>query len=269
MSNDDSNTQNSKITLRDIIFGNFFSKVGLKFDQQHLQDYHDAINNPVVYSQIQEDIQQLANAVNPTIQSTSDKIAEAWNKSLHHIQQNGLKTFVGAIPVVGQVIDEVDNVNRTINSGLSGINAITNIASDELQEIENKFKSLNPVNQLAEKVETAQNAAQNAAQNVVQEKLLPIASKIGEGQAQINSQINKVNQAKTDATNLFVPESNLQTGGAKILSRIQKSVKEFVNQSQSKSKKSKKSKKKLNIPKNKTNKILSRIKESVKEFINL
>ena len=268
MSNDDSNTQNSKITLRDIIFGNFFSKVGLKFDQQHLQDYHDAINNPVVYIQIQEDIQQLANAVNPTIQATSDKIAEAWNKSLHSIQQNGLKTLVGAIPVVGQIIDEVDNVNRTINSGLSGVNAITSIASDELQEIENKFKSLNPVNQLAEKVVTAQNAAQNVVQNVVQEKLLPIASKIGEGQAQIN----EVNQAKIDATNLFVPESNLQTGGAKILSRIQKSVKEFVNQSQSKSKKgkkSKKSKKKLNIPKNKTNKILSRIKESVKEFINL
>jgi hypothetical protein len=268
MSNDDSNTQNSKITLRDIIFGNFFSKVGLKFDQQHLQDYHDAINNPVVYSQIQEDIQQLANAVNPTIQATSDKIAKAWNKSLHSIQQNGLKTLVGAIPVVGQVIDEVDNVNRTINSGLSGINSITNIASDELQEIENKFKSLNPVNQLAEKVGEAQNAAQNAAQNVVQEKLLPITSKIGKTQAQIN----KVNQAKIDANNFLVPESNLQTGGAKVLSRIQKSVKEFVNQSQSKSKKgkkSKKSKKKLNIPKNKTNKILSRIKESVKEFINL
>jgi hypothetical protein len=260
MSNNDSNTQNSKITLRDIIFGNFFSKVGLKFDQQHLQDYHDAINNPAVYSQIQQDVQQLANAVNPTIQATSDKIAEAWNKSLHNIQQNGLKTLVSAIPVVGQVIDEVDNVNRTINSGLSGVNAITNIASEELQEIENKFKSLNPVNQLAEKVETAQNAAQ--------EKLLPIASKIGE----VQTQINKVNQAKIDANNFLVPESNLQTGGAKVLSRIQKSVKEFVSQSQSK--KGKKSKKKPNKLKNnnknnKTNKILSRIKESVKEFINL
>ena len=262
----------SVITLRDLLYYNFFSKFGIDFDEKHLQNYHNAINNPKVYNEIQQDVQKLANIVNPSIQVTTDKIAHAWSESLQQVQQNGLKTAVGAIPVVGQVIDEVDNVNKTFNSALEGVNAITNIASDEVQKIENKFNKLNPVNQLAEKVVTAQNAAQEK----IGETLSPVTSKIVAAQDAVNSKIDENIDDMVTTNN-----SNKIRGGAKILSRIQKSVKEFMGHSHSESKKGKLAKKNLGkkgktskrfipiIKNKKTNKILYRIKQSVKEFANV
>ena len=260
---------NQTITLRDLLYYNFFSKFGLDFDEEHLQNYHKAINTPEIYNEIQQDIQKLANIVTPSIQATTDQIAHAWSESLHDVQQNGLKTAVGAIPVVGQVIDEFDNINKTVNSGLQGINSITTIASDELQKIESKFNKLNPANQLAEKV--------GALQDVIQEKAGQVLTPLVEAQDAVNTQINKAQQKIGES---LIRPMVQQTGGAKILSRIQKSVKEFVGHSQSK--KGKTSKKNINKKTNKiphviknktknkkTNKILSRIKQSISEFSNL
>ena len=182
------------ITLRDLLYYNFFSKFGIDFDEKHLQNYHKAINTPAIYNQIQQDVQKLANIVTPSIQATTDQIANAWSQSLQEVQKNGLKTVVGAIPVVGQVIDEVDNVNKTVNSALQGVNAITSIASDEMQKIEDKFNKLNPVNQLAEKVV----AVQDAAQSKIGETLLPVTSKIVEAQDAVNSKINENIVVETD-----------------------------------------------------------------------
>lgn len=262
------------ITLRDLLYYNFFSKFGIDFDEEHLQNYHNAINNPKIYNEIQQDVQKLANIVNPSIQATTDKIAHAWSESLQQIQQNGFKTAIGAIPVVGQVIDEVDNVNKTFNSALEGVNAITSIASDEVQKIEEKFNKLNPVNQLAEKVVTAQNAAQER----IGESLLPVTSKIVAAQDAVNSKIDK------NIDNMVIANNFNKAGiggGSKILSRIQKSVKEFMGNSHSESKKGKPAKKNLSkkgktskrfipiIKNKKTNKVLYRIKQSVKEFASV
>jgi hypothetical protein len=264
----------STITLRDLLYYNFFSKFGIDFDEKHLQNYHNAINNPKVYNEIQQDVQKLANIVNPSIQATTDKIANAWSDSLQQVQQNGLKTAVGAIPVVGQVIDEVDNVNKTFNSALQGVNAVTSIASDEVQKIEEKFNKLNPVNQLSEKVVTAQNAAQAK----IGETLSPVTSKIVAAQDAVNSKIDE------NIDNMVISNNFNKAGvggGSKILSRIQKSVKEFMGHSHSESKKGKLAKKNLGkkgktakrfipiIKNKKTNKVLYRIKQSVKEFSNV
>ena len=262
----------TNITLRDLLYYNFFSKFGIDFDEKHLKNYHDAINNPTVYNEIQQDVQKLSNIVNPSIEVTTDKIAHAWSDSLHEVEKDGLKTAVGAIPVVGQVIDEADNVNKTVNSALTGVNAITNITSGEIQKIEEKFNKLNPENQLAEQVEHAQDAAQAK----VGETLSPVTSQIAETQDAAQA---KIGENIDDMVTINNDNKAGVGGGSKILSRIQKSVKEFMGYSQNKKnksvkkhlgKKSKTSKRFIPIVKNKkTHKILYRIKQSVKEFANV
>ena len=164
------NKQN--LSLKDVIFYIFLKKLGLNFDQKSLQQYHDAINDPKVLNIIQEDIKKLANVIDPVINVTSGKIVTAWSAAVKKIQSNALKTIVGAIPVVGQVIDEVDNINRTINSGLEGVNSVTGIVAHEVKKVQNTFEKLNPVpnasNIVNRKLETAQNAIANNVATPIQ-----------------------------------------------------------------------------------------------------
>jgi hypothetical protein len=249
------------ITLTDLIYYNFFKKFGLSFDQKSLQQYHDAINDPQVLNIIHGDVKKLANVIDPVIQVTTDKIVTAWSKAVKQIQANGLKTVVGAIPVVGQVIDEVDNVNRTINSGLAGVNAVTGIVSNEVQKVEKTFNDLNPINQATAGIQSAQNAVAKT-QNDINQNFLNLPD------------YNKNAAARVRA------------GGGAILSRIQKSVKDFTSINKNKTAKNvksnnmkgglkqnqkQKSLKNLIIQKSlnqKGGKILSRIQQSIKEFTN-
>ena len=216
------------ITLTDLIYYNFFKKFGLSFDQKSLQQYHDAINEPQVLNIIHGDVKKLANVIDPVIQVTTDKIVTAWSKAVKQIQANGLKTVVGAIPVVGQVIDEVDNVNRTINSGLAGVNAVTGIVSNEVQKVEKTFNDLNPIIQATAGIQSAQNAVaktQNAVaktQNDINQNFLNLPD------------YNKNAAARVSA-------ARVRAGGGAILSRIQKSVKDFTSINKNKTAKNVKS----------------------------
>jgi hypothetical protein len=253
------------ITLTDLIYYNFFKKFGLSFDQKSLQQYHDAINDPQVLNVIHEDVKKLANVIDPVIQVTTDKIVTAWSKAVKQIQANGLKTVVGAIPVVGQVIDEVDNVNRTINSGLAGVNAVTGIVSNEVQKVEKTFNDLNPINQATAGIQSAQNAVAKRQNDIINQNFLNLPD------------YNKNAAARVSA-------ARVRAGGGAILSRIQKSVKDFTTINKNKTaknvnfnnmkgglKQKQKSLKNLIIQKSlnqKGGKILSRIQQSIKEFTN-
>lgn len=214
------NKQKTPISLKDVIYYNFFKKFGLNFDQKSLQQYHDAINDPKVLNVIQEDVKKLANVLDPVIQVTSDKIVTAWSAAVKKMQSNGLKTIVGALPVVGQVIDEVDNINRTINSGLEGINSVTGIVSHEVKKVGDTFEELNPIPNASNIVSGKLESAQNAVANTVVAPIQNLNNKVESAQNAVSNTIPVLEETNN---------SRLAAGGARILSRIKKSVKNFMD----------------------------------------
>ena len=245
-----------RYSLKELAVFGILNKLGIQVNPKSIKDFHDAMNNPKVINSITKDVGKLTNIVNPLIQGTTDKIIAAESQAIKQIEQNGLKTIVGAIPVVGQVIDEVDNVNRTINSGLKGVNAVTGIVTDVIDDANYAFRESNPVNKSNSKIIDGQRHIDNSINNSINNS--------------VNYQVNKLN-------------SNQMVGGVrKILSRIQKSVQEFTNtnqnqiQNQNQNQKNKKTKTMKNYKsmkgglnlKQKGGQILSRVNNSIKAFNN-
>jgi hypothetical protein len=276
-----------RYSLKQLAVFGILNKLGIQVNPKSIKDFHDAMNNPRVINSIAKDVGKLTNIVNPLIQVTTDKIIAAETRAIKQIQQNGLKTIVGAIPVVGQVIDEVDNVNRTINSGLQGVNAVTGIVTDVIDDANYAFREANPINQLNSQIINGQRYIDNSIDNSLNYPVNQLNSQIIDRQNSINNSVNNSLNYQTnkliDGKNNINNSVNYQTnklkpvsGGSKILSRIQKSVQEFTNTNQIQNYKNKKTKTMKNYKsmkgglnlKQTGGQILSRINDSIQAFNN-
>ena len=292
MRNNQTKKLNTKrYSLKQLAVFGILNKLGIQVNPKSIKDFHDAMDNPRVINSIAKDVGKLTNIVNPLIQVTTDKIIAAETQAIKQIQQNGLKTIVGAIPVVGQVIDEVDNVNRTINSGLQGINAVTGIVTDVIDDANYAFREASPINQINSQIIDGQRYIDNSINNSINYPINQLNSQIIDGQRYIdnsvnyptnrlNSQIidrqNAINNSVNNSVNYPVNQLKSISGGSKILSRIQKSVQDFTNTNQIQNKKNKKTKTLknyksmkggLNLNQN-GGQILSRINDSIQAFNN-
>ena len=266
MRNNQTKKLNTKrYSLKQLAVFGILNKLGIQVNPKSIKDFHDAMDNPRVINSIAKDVGKLTNIVNPLIQVTTDKIIAAETQAIKQIQQNGLKTIVGAIPVVGQVIDEVDNVNRTINSGLQGINAVTGIVTDVIDDANYAFREASPINQINSQIIDGQRYIDNSV-NYPTNRL----------NSQIIDRQNAINNSVNNSVNYPVNQLKSISGGSKILSRIQKSVQDFTNTNQIQNKKNKKTKTLknyksmkggLNLNQN-GGQILSRINDSIQAFNN-
>lgn len=240
--------------IKEVLNGGILNALGIKLDQKSIENYDKLLHNPVALKQMESGIENLTNVViAPVVNNAIGQMVEPLSKGIHKIEDNVLNEAVSAIPVVGQGIEMGKYALGTGSAALETANELTNIAKDSIEQIQEKAAELNPLNQINNQIESAQNAVAN---NIKEKISIPIP----------------------------IPQSNalIQRGGA-ILSRIQNSVKDFTSINKNKTAKNVKSnnmKGGLNQKKNKSlknliiqkslnqkgGKILSRIQQSIKEF---
>lgn len=230
------------LPVGEVLTSGILNGLGIKLDSKSIEDYNKLLHNPVALKKMESGLQNLTNVVvAPVFTNALNQMVEPLSEGIHKIEENVLNEAVSAIPVVGQGIEMGKYALGTGAAVLETANQVTNIAKDSVEQIQEAAEKLNPINK-------------------------------------INNQIN--NQIESLENSIAIPINNKQiigkAGGARILSRIQKSVKNFIGKSKKITHKNtnKKgsmkggsyNKNKKRVLSQKGGQILSRINESLKTF---
>jgi hypothetical protein len=128
------------------IFLKFLKNLDLSvddFNSENLKKIEMQLQDPKVIEQIKYIISKLYSVAGPSLEILANKFAVIFNESLKNIQGSLGKTIITAVPVVGPVIDEIDNANRIVDSGVKGVANAVDITSNVLENLNKKVSENN------------------------------------------------------------------------------------------------------------------------------
>lgn len=210
VNNNRKNLNNKKIKyypIKEVLTSGLLNGLGIKFDSKSIENYDKLLHNPVALKQMETGVENLTNVVVvPVVNNALGQMVEPLSEGIHKVEENVLNEAVSAIPVVGQGIEMGKYALGTGSAVLETANEVTNIAKDSVEQIQEKAAELNPLNQINDQIETAQNAvaetvalpietAQNAAAKTV---AIPITT--------VNNQVKSLNTLPVKTNNLLSPE---------------------------------------------------------------
>ena len=245
--------------IGEVISGSILNALGVKLDPKSIENYDNLLHNPVALEKMKSGLENLTNkVVTPVVNNAVNQMAQPVSEGIHKAEASLLNAGVSVIPLVGDIVNTGKSLTNAANAGLETFTAVTDITKSGIEQIQEQAAELNQLNQLNKLNEFNNKVA--SAQNVAAKN--------------IN---NKVASAQNVAA---IPKNNSFVGrrGGAILSRIKKSVKQFIGKKRTKTAKNininikgrySKNKNKKNIISQKGGQILSRINESLKTFNNM
>jgi len=249
------------LPVGEVLTSGILNGLGIKLDTQSIENYDKLLHNPVALEKMESGLENLTNVVvAPVLDNAVNQMAEPVSEGIHKVEANVLNGVVSAIPVVSEVVNVTKSAASAASAGLDTFTEVTDITKDSLETIQDEAAKLNPINQINNEIESAQN-------DLVNTVALPIG-KINNTAIREDDRLENTDSIKR------------QRGGARILSRIQKSVKNFMGKSKKithkntntkiNKKRSMKggtyNKNKKRVFSQKGGQILSRINESLKTF---
>jgi hypothetical protein len=171
-------SENNDPTLYTILVGNLLHIMGISVNQT-VDELNNILNNEESVKQLKQNISKFVNIADPLIDTTINKIIQKWNDSIKKMGQNLSMSIVQVIPILGQVIGEINSIQLIFSNFLDIFKSTGDILKNTLNTASDEFA-----------------------------KTLPE---------------NPINLPQID-----MPHQRIVVGGAKILSRIRKSVKQFM-----------------------------------------
>jgi hypothetical protein len=247
------------LPVGEVLTSGILNGLGIKLDAQSIENYDKLLHNPVALEKMESGLENLTNAVvAPVFDNALNQLTPTLNKNIDQLKKAAVEVPLTVIPGVPTIIA----ASEALTSGLNTVTAVTTAATDSIQKIEDEAAKLNPINQINNQIESAQNAVVNTV-------AIPIGN-INNTSIRDDDRLENIDNIKR------------QRGGARILSRIQKSVKNFMGKSKkithkntntntnTNKKRSMKggtyNKNKKRVFSQKGGQILSRINESLKTF---
>ena len=247
------------LPVGEVLTSGILNGLGIKLDTQSIENYDKLLHNPVALEKMESGLENLTNVVvAPVFDNALNQLTPTLNKNIDQLKKAAVEVPLTVIPGVPTVIA----ASEALTSGLNTVTAVTTAATDSIQKIEDEAAKLNPINKINNQIESAQNAVVNTV-------AIPIGN---------------INNTALDENSIGPINNNQITGksgGGRILSRIQKSVKNFMgkskknthkntNKQNTNKKRSMKggtyNKNKKRVFSQKGGQILSRINESLKIF---
>jgi hypothetical protein len=230
------------LPLGEVVVGSLLGGVGLNLDSKSIENYDKLLHDPVALEKMETGLENLTNIATPILSKTIDQMVEPVSEGIHKVEANVLNGTVSALPLVSEVVNVTKSAASATTAGLDTFTEVTDIAKDNIETFQDEAAKLNTV-------------------------AIPIG-KINNTAIREDDRLENTDSIKR------------QRGGARILSRIQKSVKNFMGKSKKNTHKNthkntnkKRSMKGGTYNKNnkrvlsqKGGKILSRINESLKIF---
>jgi prophage DNA circulation protein len=217
-----------------LVAGNLLRVMGINVNQT-VNELNIILSNKQSVEQLKKNIAELVDITNPLIDETINKIIQKWNEGIKKMGQNLSMSVVEFIPVLGQIIAEINSIQLIISNFLGIFKSTGYIVNTTLNNASRKYyrrlaAAQNVVtapirlaqNAVAEKIQSTENAiAENLqlAQNTVAAPIKSAQNAVAEN---LESVLNIPPEEKP-----VLGKGNI-IGGAKILSRIQKSVKQFM-----------------------------------------
>jgi hypothetical protein len=277
-----------------LVAGNLLRVIGINVNQT-VNELNIILSNKQSVEQLKKNIAELVDITNPLIDETINKIIQKWNEGIKKMGQNLSMSIVEFIPILGQIISEINSIQLIISNFLGIFKSTGYIVNTTLNNASRKYYRRLAA---AQNVVTAPiRLAQNAVAEKIQSTENAVAENLQLAQNTITTPIKSAQNAVAENLQSVLntpPEENPIsgkrniTGGAKILSRIQKSVKQFMGKNneftnkefinkkiidKNPEKTSKNTTMKVGYNKNQNNiisqkggQILSRINESLKSF---
>jgi hypothetical protein len=246
--------------LKEVFSGGILNALGIKLDAKSIENYDKLLHNQVALQKIKSGLNNLTNVVvAPVVNNAVSQMEQPISDGIHKSEAALLNAGVSIIPGVSEVVNTTKSLSNAATAGLDTFTAVTDIATQGIEQIQEQAAELNPINQINNKIESAQTAV---AEN--------INNKVESAAQNIN---NKVASAQTAAV-----QKVLAGGSAKILSRIRKSVKQFMGKKRTNTAKNvimkggtynNSNKNKNSIISQKGGQILSRIHKSLETFNNI
>ena len=161
-----------------VLVGNLLHIMGINVNQT-VDDLNNILNNEKSVEQLKQNISKFVNIADPLVDETINKIIQKWNDSIKKMGQNLSMSIIQIIPILGQVIGEINSIQLIFSNILDMFKSTGDILKNTLNSASNEFAKTLPQN--------------------------PI---------------------KLPENPIKLPQN--QEGGAKILSRIRRSVKQFM-----------------------------------------
>jgi len=241
------------LPVGEVLTSGILNGLGIKLDAQSIENYDKLLHNPVALEKMESGLENLTNVVvAPVFDNAITQLTPTLNKNIDQFKKAAVSVPLSVIPLVPTLIA----ASNAATAGLDTFTAASSALTDSIETVQDEAAKLNPINQLNNEIESAQNAVVNT-----------VAIPIGK----INNTAIREDDRLENTDNI-----KRQRGGARILSRIQKSVKNFMGKSKkithknTNKKRSMKggtyNKNKKRVFSQKGGQILSRINESLKTF---
>jgi hypothetical protein len=253
------------VSIGEVIVSSLINKLGIKLDEKSIENFNNLMNNNVLLEKLKSGLKKFTNEVIvPSANIAVKQMEKPVNDGINKTKAAALNIPVSIIPGISEVFNTTKALSNTATAGLNTATAVAKIATNSIEQVNKKITG---------NINTGQNA---------------VAGNLNAGQ---NTAEGQVNAAQNDVPVETAQNAKLRGGGA-VISRIKKSVKNFMGKNkesdnkesdnkESTNKKIKKTSKNITMKggtynKNKNNiisqkggQILSRINESLKTFNNI
>jgi hypothetical protein len=189
------------LSVGDLATAAAINTVGLKVDDKSIENLLKFTNNPVAVEKVRDIALKVTNEIAaPVLSSAITQMVEPVNEATNKIKDNVLNIGITSVPIIGPGLEDAQLLLKTGSDVLDVTNKGLNVFSNSIQKIQDEAEKLDPMNQLNNQIESLAIPINN---NQVESLAIPINN-------------NQVSAA---------------AGGGRILSRIQKSVKNFMGKS--------------------------------------